>query len=178
MVTYMSNMEQLIDELANLQGKGEEIVQAADAVKTEQIDLIAKQGQLIAAVEAVAGKLRDSQKANDQIAKLVEQAKAGKSNQQGRINQILSILKGAPSSQDVSSALERLGRAISDIDGQSGQPVASALAGGYKRHTTRGEKLVAQSSSSRKKRRGKSTRVSKGGRKTISITKKKRGCGC
>ena len=175
-------MEQLIDELANLQGKGEEIVQAADAVKTEQIDLIAKQGQLIAAVNSVAGKLRESQRANEQIEKLVEQARAGKSNQQGRINQILSILKGAPSSQDVSNALERLGQAIADIDGQSGRPVASGMAGGYKRHTTRGEKLIAVSSSSsstsKKKRREKSSRKSKGGRKTISATKKKRGCGC
>ena len=174
----MSNMEQLIDELANLQGKGEEIVQAADAVKTEQIDLIAKQGQLIAAVNSVAGKLRESQRANEQIEKLVEQARAGKTNQQGRINQILSILKGAPSSQDVSSALERLGQAIADIDGKSGRPVASGLAGGYKRHTTRGEKLIADSSSSRKKRRDKSSRRTKGGRKTISATKKRRGCGC
>jgi hypothetical protein len=171
-------MEQLIDELANLQGKGEEIVQVADAVKTEQIDLIAKQGQLIAAVNSVAGKLRESQKANEEIEKLVEQARAGKTNQQGRINQILSILRGAPSSQDVSSALERLTQAIADIDGQSGRPVASGLAGGYKRHTTRGEKLIADSSSSRKKRRDKSSRRSKGGRKTITATKKKRGCGC
>ena len=176
----MSNMEQLIDELANLQGKGEEIVKAADAVKTEQIDLIAKQGQLIAAVGTVANKLRDSQRANEQVEKLIEQARAGKINQQGRINQILTILKGAPTSSDVSSALEKLGQAIADIDGQSGQPVVGARAGGYKRHSTRGEKLIAVStaSSSKKKRREKSSRRSKGGRKTISATKKKRGCGC
>lgn len=176
----MSNMEQLIDELANLQGKGEEIVKAADAVKTEQIDLIAKQGQLIAAVGTVANKLRDSQRANEQVEKLIEQARAGKINQQGRINQILTILKGAPTSSDVSSALEKLGQAIADIDGQSGRPVVGATAGGYKRHSTRGEKLIAVStaSSSKKKRREKSSRRSKGGRKTISATKKKRGCGC
>ena len=178
----MSNVDQLIDDLANLQGKSEEIVKAADAVKTEQIDLIAKQSQLIAAVNAVAGKLRESQRANDQIEKLAEQARLGKTSQEGRLNQILSILKGAPSSADVSKALESLGEAVSKIEGQSGQsvPFSAAVRGGYKRHTTRGEKLIADSSSSssRKKRKGKSSRKSRGGRKTISKTKKKRGCGC
>jgi uncharacterized coiled-coil DUF342 family protein len=176
----MSALKDIIASLSSLQGKGDDLKGAAQEVKLAQQDLIVKQKQLIDAVETAVNVLSRSQESNDQLKEALESAQQGQQTQQELINQVMTILKGSPTRDEINAAAEALGVAAGSLTAASAQP----RVGGYKRSSTRGEELV--SSSRRKTRSGRSSKKSKkgrtrkGGRNTVHKEKKARGkrCGC
>ena len=188
--TKQDSIESLIDSLATLQGRSGTLTNLAQQVKRRQQELITKQTSLINAVKEIYSVIDQSQGTTKNMLKAVEQAIKGKETQATMLDKLTQILKGAPSDSDISTAVQALDEALSEITKRSQTaittsspptpptpptppaPPASKLnpdapefipsrqSGGYRRSHTKGEKIIAKSRSGTRRSK-RSTRKTK-----------------